>query len=320
MVGFERVCSTTMRACPSRFRPFGPLAIVVGVTFVGPVACTDHSARVERQMQDLRTEISELRRSRAEHRSRLEEIQSRVFIVEDRMDTARLAEQRQGRMPELPVVALRPGVRPSGLGVSAVAEPVPVLRVGPSPRSTSPKPSSASRKAKDPYADADRRGIEAGARLEVSPIPPAPKVSGGGRKRHGGAKKAAAAAAGAGHASKAYKTAYEAMKAGRIDVALAQFRSFGEAFPKHDLSDNAQYWIGECFYARKEFRDALREFRKVIDDHPTGNKVPDSLLKIGLSYQSLGDGRTAKDVLDQVVEIFPESSAAAIARERLSRL
>lgn len=267
-------------------------------------------------MRDLRTEVSELRRSRAEHRSRLEELQSRVFIMEDRLDTARLAAQRQGRVPELPVVTMKPS-ETTGVGATAVAEPVPVLRIGPS---TSKRVEDAS--ARDPYADADRRGIEASARLEVSPVPKAPRVA-RSKKTRAAAKptsKAKDAVAGAASPTRAYKTAYEAMRAGQIDAALAQFRAFGQQYPKHDLSDNAQYWVGECFYARKDFGEALRQFRRVIDEHPTGNKVPDSLLKIGLSYQSLGDGRTAKDVLGQVVEIFPESSAARVARERLGRL
>ena len=72
--------------------------------------------------------------------------------------------------------------------------------------------------------------------------------------------------------------------------------------------------------ADKNFKQALGEFRRVIDDYPDGNKVPDSLLKIALSYQSLGDGPTARYVLAQVVEIFPDSSAARVARERLERL
>lgn len=272
-------------------------------------------------MQDLRKEISELRRSRADHRSRLEELQSRVFIMEDRLETAKLADQRRGRVPELPVITVQPGRSAAGVGASAVGEPVPVLRIGPSSGKVD---RSGAADAKDPYADADRKGIDAGARLEISPVPPAPKVAAKARLRPSkAAGKGAAAASAVGDAesaTKAYNVAYEAMRSGEIDAALAQFRAFGERFPRHDLSDNAQYWVGECFYARKEFAEALKEFRRVIDEYPTGNKVPDSLLKIGLSYQSLGDGRTAKDVLGQVVEIFPESSAARVARERLGRL
>ena len=301
------------------------LVWVLASLCMGAVGCTDHAQRLDRQMRDLRTEISELRRSRADHRSRLEELQSRVFIMEDRLETARLAAQRQGRVPELPVVTIRPQ-QSAGHGATAVAEPVPVLRIGPSPAPVKDK------SGETPYADADRKGIEAGARLQVSPVPPAPKVKGRAKAKRrpaaaktpaktGSKAKAAASAVGdAEAATRAYKTAYEEMRAGRIDQALAQFRAFGERYPRHDLSDNAQYWVGECFYARKEFGAALKEFRRVIDEHPTGNKVPDSLLKIGLSYQSLGDGRTAKDVLGQVVEIFPESSAARVARERLGRL
>ena len=288
--------------------PIRPVALVLSLCAAGPMACTDQGDRVARQLADLRTEMAELRRGRSTHRVRLEELQSRVFILEDRMETARLALSRQGRKPDLPVVTVQPIQPNESRGGAAVAEPVPVLRVGPSPSTRTPG---------DEYSDANRRGIDAGARLAVSPVPAAPKVSG---KKLRKKKVKQPTPSSTGEAGAAYRKAYEAMRAGKIDAARESFERFGREFPKHDLSDNAQYWVGECFYARKKFKDALREFRRVIDEYPTGNKVPDSLLKIGLSYQSLGDGRTAKDVLGQVIEIFPDSPAAKVARERLERM
>ncbi len=50
-------------------------------------------------------------------------------------------------------------------------------------------------------------------------------------------------------------------------------------FPQSDLADNAQYWIGECFYSQKKFQEAKEGFAAVAEHFPFGNKVPDALYK-----------------------------------------
>ena len=190
-----------------------------------------------------------------------------------------------------------------------VAEPVPVLRLGPSESPSRGDTSPPRTLSAEELARADRKGIRSDTRLKIAPVPAAPKS----RRRQKPAAKNDSAV-------KAYQAAYDTMKGGDLERALKGFRAFGAQYPRHDLADNAQYWVGECLYADKNFKQALGEFRRVIDDYPDGNKVPDSLLKIALSYQSLGDGPTARYVLAQVVEIFPDSSAARVARERLERL
>jgi tol-pal system protein YbgF len=93
-----------------------------------------------------------------------------------------------------------------------------------------------------------------------------------------------------------------------------------ERFPGHEFADNAQYWIGETFYDQKRFKSALIEFRKVVDNHPDGNKVPDGLLKLGYCYHQLGEVAKAKQVWQQVVQLYPKSNPATLARTKLSAL
>ena len=115
-----------------------------------------------------------------------------------------------------------------------------------------------------------------------------------------------------------YHRYYEALRAGNHSYALTGFRNFVERFPKHDFADNAQYWIGETFYDQKRFKSALLEFRKVVDNHPTGNKVPDGLLKLGYCYHQLGEATKAKQVWQQVIQLYPKSNPATLARTKLS--
>jgi len=120
-----------------------------------------------------------------------------------------------------------------------------------------------------------------------------------------------------GDAATAYRAAVELLKAGNHDQAVAALRAFIAKYPRHDYADNAQYWIGEAFYAQRDYVRALTEFRAVIEVYPRGNKVPDALLKVGYCYQAMGQGEKAHAVLEQVVTLYPKSEPATLAARRL---
>jgi tol-pal system protein YbgF len=120
-----------------------------------------------------------------------------------------------------------------------------------------------------------------------------------------------------GDAANDYRAAVELVKAAKYEDALAALRAFVARYPRHDYADNAQYWIGEVFYAQKDYAHALSEFRKVIEVYPRGNKVPDALLKVGYCHQALGQGEKARAVLEQVVTLYPKSEPAMLAAKRL---
>lgn len=122
-----------------------------------------------------------------------------------------------------------------------------------------------------------------------------------------------------GDAANDYRAAVDLVKAGKLDDALAALRAFIARYPRHDYADNAQYWVGEAYYAEKDFARGLVEFRKVIEVYPRGNKVPDALLKVGYCYQALGQGDKARAVLEQVVTLYPKSEPATLAAKRLEK-
>ncbi|MCK5381589.1 MAG: tetratricopeptide repeat protein, partial [Candidatus Latescibacteria bacterium] len=65
--------------------------------------------------------------------------------------------------------------------------------------------------------------------------------------------------------------------------AMRAFREVLHVPHSHALKDNAQYWIGECRWGRKDFSGAMDAFRETVERYPDGNKVPDALLKVGQS-------------------------------------
>ena len=107
-----------------------------------------------------------------------------------------------------------------------------------------------------------------------------------------------------------YKRGLDLMGQGQYTRAQAAFADFIVQFPESDLADNAQYWIGECFYSAKNFKDARDAFKAVSDHFPFGNKVPDALYKQGLCERQLGQEDQAKATLRKLAEEFPGSEAA----------
>jgi tol-pal system protein YbgF len=117
-----------------------------------------------------------------------------------------------------------------------------------------------------------------------------------------------------------YRIAYDRLRAGHFAEAEQDLREFVRRFPRHDYADNAQYWLGETFYARKTYNEAAAAFRAVVERWPSGNKAPDALLKLGYSLLMMGDRDKGRGVLTQVVDHYPRTDAARLAERRLSEL
>ena len=117
---------------------------------------------------------------------------------------------------------------------------------------------------------------------------------------------------------KAYADAYKSFKDGKYPDARQKFRDFVKIFPNTEYSDNAQFWIGECYYFEKNYEKAILEYESVIKNYPKGNKVPNALLKQALSFMKLGDNESAKLLLQRIIKEYPNTSPARIAQKRLS--
>lgn len=118
----------------------------------------------------------------------------------------------------------------------------------------------------------------------------------------------------------AYAAAYDLFKEGSYDKARTQFQDFLKNFPNTEYSDNAQFWIGECYYFEANYEQAILEYDKVTKNYPNGDKVAPALLKQGLSFVSLGDKVSGRLILQQVIKNYPNTSQARVARSKLLEL
>ena len=114
-----------------------------------------------------------------------------------------------------------------------------------------------------------------------------------------------------------YKNAMQTYERKEFAAAREQFRAFLAVYPKSDLSDNAQFWVGECYYSEKSYEKAIIAYDDVIKKYPKGTKVPSALLKQALCWLELGDKTFARSLLKRVVKDYPRSEQAKIAKEKL---
>jgi tol-pal system protein YbgF len=117
-----------------------------------------------------------------------------------------------------------------------------------------------------------------------------------------------------------YNDAYQSFQRGDLDGSLKKFDSFLKQYPNTELSDNAQFWIGETFYRKKDYERAILEYEKVIARYPEGDKVAEAIFKQALAFLNMGDALNARNLLRRVVERYPQSDVAEPARRKFDEI
>ncbi|MDR2745093.1 MAG: tol-pal system protein YbgF, partial [Desulfovibrio sp.] len=113
----------------------------------------------------------------------------------------------------------------------------------------------------------------------------------------------------------AYKAALNLARSGRSAEGIAKFRSFLQQYPSGRYAANAEYWIGECLYAQRNYKDALVQFQLVNTQYAAHHKNADALLKAGMTLNRLGDKQGAVEKYRMLLAAFPNSEAAGRARD-----
>jgi len=117
-----------------------------------------------------------------------------------------------------------------------------------------------------------------------------------------------------------YEQAFNLLKKGQYEQSIAEFQAFLQAVPTGGYSDNAQYWLGEALYVLQDYQGAITEFTHVVENFPSSPKVADAYLKIGFSYQELQADDKANEVLQKVVDHYPNTTAARLASRRMQQM
>ena len=110
-----------------------------------------------------------------------------------------------------------------------------------------------------------------------------------------------------------YENAIKLLWSNELDKALEELIRLKKQNPD-DLMPNIQYWLGEVYYAKKNFEQAVIEFGEGLKLFPSSIKGPDNMLKLGLSFSNLNKKLESCNVLIELEIKYPDAAKNVLQR------
>lgn len=305
---------------------------ILAVVFLLPalVATTGCASRTrvrtqQGEIDQLKAQLSAVQRDQSALRDQNESLRNQMFVLHDRVESARtMLARTQQAPPKLEVVKLSPTPAKDPLAArvrkAATAPAVVSDDGGYDPSADEAEMFSVTGDAPIRVEDSAAGAASMGARVASAARPSDLQALPAPIETLPAALENTTTARPAEDPMTLYQRAFGLFQARKWSDANLAFQQFVDAHPAHEYADNAYYWMGECYYAQGEYVLAIGEFQKVPEMYPGGNKVPDALLKIGLSYVSVENRTNAEKTFRQLVDAYPQSDAAAIGRQKLQQV
>lgn len=295
-------------------------------------------------VSQLQIQVQELQRRMREMNGTLEEAQHRIGSIAERLDKLvadvdlRLRTIEEGRTPAPPNRQSRaPADTPpqettiiSGDSQPKAGSPGSGLPAGQQPFGALSRSDLAQYKstgavnpaAGGPPATPGAAGISKQTARQATAAPPLaapspPPVNAASPQAAGDA--AQLASLNHGTPKEQYDHAYDLLLRRDLPKAEVALRAFVDHHPKHELAGNAIYWLGETFYARKNFPEAIKIYYQAYKSYPKGNKAPDVLLKLGMSLGSIGEKESACSAFDELAKAHPKANPRILGTAKRER-
>ncbi|MBF0537277.1 MAG: tol-pal system protein YbgF [Nitrospirae bacterium] len=114
-----------------------------------------------------------------------------------------------------------------------------------------------------------------------------------------------------------YDAAVKDFQDGKLKEARDKFSRLIKDNPANSLAGNSNFWIAETYYREGSYEDAILSYDVVVKKYPGNSKIPAAKLKQAQAFIEIKDPRTAKTILQQLIEEFPKSTEAETARKTL---
>lgn len=117
-----------------------------------------------------------------------------------------------------------------------------------------------------------------------------------------------------------FSTALADFTAGQWTLCIDGFNTYLKSFARTDAADDAQWYIGDCYYSDGKFTEAIDAYGRVITGYPKGDRVPDAYYKMGLALERMKQYDRAREAWESLTRLFPDSDLARLAKQRLDGL
>ncbi|MGK5070747.1 tol-pal system protein YbgF [compost metagenome] len=116
-----------------------------------------------------------------------------------------------------------------------------------------------------------------------------------------------------------YEAALAQFKSGDYKGAATALDAFVKRYPESAYAANAQYWLGNAYYAQRDCKNAISAQQAVVKNYPDSPKAADAMLNIASCYTELKDKANTTKTLNALIARYPDSSAAQTAKERAGK-
>ncbi len=116
-----------------------------------------------------------------------------------------------------------------------------------------------------------------------------------------------------------YEEAIKAFNERRYDDVIASLSAMAQGGISKDLEDNCHYWIGESYFAKRQYDAAIQSFETVLS-YAVSEKKGDATYMIAQSHERKGNKSRAKEGYEKVVKDYPLSNVVKKAKERWAKL
>lgn len=117
-----------------------------------------------------------------------------------------------------------------------------------------------------------------------------------------------------------YSSAYRDITGGNYDLAKQEFQDYVKYYSGTELASNAEFYLGEIAYLKKNYKEAATDYDRVIQDYPNSFKIPSARVKKGLALLALGQKSAGIRELRAVIRDYPGTDEARLARSRLRQI
>lgn len=119
---------------------------------------------------------------------------------------------------------------------------------------------------------------------------------------------------------KTYEEAVALMRGGDFDRAAPALAAFLRRYPGSGYADSARYWLGNAQYARRDYKEAIANFRAFATAAPEHPRAPEALLALANSQAEMKDPKAARKTIEDLIKAYPKSEAAQAGKDRLASL
>jgi len=241
-------------------------------------SCAENHQAAE--MADLKLRVAELNRQVTDAHVRIEDLNNRVFILQEQLENQPTAfrERPPGNLKQVKLVPKKQEAKPANTGNSLTLTP------------------------KNDY----NNQVKNNSSVLISNWPPSgPIVEKDSRQKE------------AGIIQREYERALKLYREKQYNQAIVAFGQLIKRHKANSYTDNAVFWTGVCYVEQNEYTLAIAEFKKILG-FKKSNKRADAMYYLGICFRQNGDEQSAVKYWKQIISEFPKSDAADKARAKIN--